>query len=385
VTAEVATGTAKAVAAANATVTAVALASERAPTDLPATWTPSPVATQQPEALVFPTAVSSAAAGTVFFIFNHESVAALSVNNGSENLIVIGGTPADLALSPDGQYLAYVAQSGEGQREVFISRLNGTNVQQVSCLRFARVADPTWSPDSQTIAFTASTTQDDAAGIYTAGVQNTAQCPFGNQQRLLVQTGANLVDSLSWSSDGSKLFFATDAIYAIDVTPVRLYAALTAPTGFGPDFSPAFQPGSNALFYLKTERDDKTGKSGGILSQVNTADLGSLPLSELRTTLLYAVNIRWSRDGRYLLSATTEDVLVQDMKAGTANSIVLKSKFPPQPIFSPDAAMIAYVDAGEGPDNIPQIYLVGRNGNNRRQITFHRGGTVSDLNWAASG
>jgi Tol biopolymer transport system component len=180
------------------------------------------------------------------------------------------------------------------------------------------------------------------------------------------------------------LFFATDAVYGIEVISATLYPPLTQPTGFGPDFSLAFQPGGQALFYLKTERDDKTGTFGGILAQVNTADLSSLPLSEFRTTLLYAAAIRWSRDGRYLLSATTQDVLMQDMKAGTANSIVLGSQYAPQPAFSPDGAMIAYVDAGEGPESIPQVYLVRRDGTDRRQITFHRGGTISDLVWAAS-
>jgi Tol biopolymer transport system component len=386
VTAQVGTSTALAKAVEAATATGIAFETRRAPTALPPTWTPSPVPTQSAEvAASLLTAVPSGGRGTIYFVFSGEAIAALSIDHDSEQIIMVGGAPSDLKLAPDSQHLAYVALSPNGNREVFISRLDGTGVQQVSCLNFARIASPTWSPDSQRIAFAASATPDDPFGIYVAGIQNASQCPFGNNQKLLTQSQSDWIDSLAWSNDGSRLFFAADAVYGIHVASVTLYPPLTQPTGFGPDFSLAFQPGSQSLFYLKTERDDKTGATGGILSQVSTADLTTLPLSELRTTLLYAASIQWSWDGRYLLSATTEDVLVQDMKAGTANSIVLKSKFPPQPVFSPGGALVAYVDAGAGPDNIPQIFLVGRDGTNRNQVTFHKGGTISDLNWVVNG
>lgn len=384
VTAQIATSTAGAEVAAAASAAAVILETRRVPTALPATWTPLPVPSQPSDTVqTLPTAAPSAGQGNVLFIFNGDSIASLSVDTGNEQLIAIGSAPSDLTLSPDGQYLAYVAQSSNGSREVFISSLTGIGVQQVSCLNFARAVAPTWSPDSQKIAFAASATPDDPFGVYVAGVENAFQCPFSNGQKLLTQTQSNLMDSLAWSNDGRRLFFAAGAVYGIEVISATLYPPITQPTGFGPDFSLAFQPGGQSLFYLKTEQDDKTGTLGGNLSQVNTADLTNLPLPESRSTLLYAATIQWSKDGRYLLSATPEDVLVQDIKAGTANSIVLGSQFAPQPAFSPDGAMIAYVDAGEGAEPIPQVYLVRRDGTDRRQITFHRGGTISDLVWAA--
>src|SRR5690606_15909282 len=86
-------------------------------------------------------------AGTIYYIFNNGSIAALAGDGSREELIAIGGPFSDLLASPDGQFLLYIAPGAGSSREVFIINRDGTYVQQVSCTGLGYVIHPTWSPD----------------------------------------------------------------------------------------------------------------------------------------------------------------------------------------------------------------------------------------------
>lgn len=379
-----ATAVVEAAIVAAATATSDALVALSQPTDLPPTWTVAAPSTQPPTQVIVSSATPVPSdSGTIFFIFNGDSIAALAADGTAEELILVGGTPSELTLSPDGQFLAYTADGANGTREVFITTLDGTVVQAISCLAFARTVLPAWSPDSSTLAFAASQTIDGALGIYTATVAGSRQCPSGNRQRLLVETSVNIMTSLTWGADNTQVFFTSGSVYGVDASTGTLYPPLTLPYGFGPDFGAVYRPGSSDVYYLKTEQDDRTLVKGGILGQLDPTSIGdTFPLPELPSTRLFANRIRFSRDGRFLLASGNSDAAVQDMRLGTASTVVLGSTFAPQAVFSPDGELVAYVNDGAGTDVVPQIWLVGRNGKNPRQLTTHTEGTISDLNWA---
>ena len=114
----------------------VPLPTNQAPT-LPATWTPSPEPTLIPSDTPSPTPeAKTEGSGHLFYIFNGDSVVRLAADGTSEELILVGNAPADLELSPDGTLLAYTAQGSGSAREVYVSNLDGTYTQQVSCLGF---------------------------------------------------------------------------------------------------------------------------------------------------------------------------------------------------------------------------------------------------------
>lgn len=348
---------------------------------LPATWTPVPTATAQPTPTPRPSATPVTAPGTLYFIFNGDSIAALSADGAAEKLILVGGAPDDLALSPDGQLLAYTAQGSGSAREVFVASLDGVYVQRVSCLGYARVLSPAWSADSQSLAFAASQTPDGPLGLYAATVAGSGSCPAANNQRLLAQTDLNTVESIIWSAAGDALFFSSSSIYGYDLRRGLLYPPLTLPTGFGPDISPAIRPGTTRLYYLKHEFDRATRAQAGVVHYAAVDDISAPPLREIRSTPFFARQIRWSSDGRFLLASTDQGIFVQDAATNTAIQVHGNGNFFPQAVFSPDANWVAYVDGGRALLTIPQVFVVMRDGAARQQLTNHQEGTITHLNW----
>ena len=384
-TTDASTRAAETAVALNATATRDALSTQNAPPTLPPTWTPEPVATEPPVQPTQPLPTVSVGSGTIYYIFNGDSIALLNPADKHEELILVGGAPADLVLSPDEQSLAFTRQVSDNVREVFVMPLAAGDQQytprQLSCLGFARTLLPTWSADNLFITFAASENTNDPLGVYTA--DSKGQCPVGNHQRGLVQTQFKAMTGMVWSSDNKQIYFASGAVYAVDSVSGTLYPPVTQPTGYGPDSSPALRPNSTSLYYLKTERDEQTTLIGGVLAQVDTTQFGTFPLQELRSTLLLSDRFQFSRDGELLIATGSQDALVQNMDVGSAVVVVKNAKFPPQAIFSSDAETIAYVDAGAGPNLIQQIWVVNRRGTDRQQLTTHKEGTISNMNWAA--
>jgi len=369
--------------AATAAAEATIAATSRAPA-LPPTWTPSPSFTPPPTDLPDSTPTPVVGQGTIYYIFNGDSIAALKADGSSEALILVGGAPADLTLSPDGQFLAYTAQGSGSAREVFITNLDGTYVQRVSCLGFARVLVPAWSPDSQTLAFAASQTLDGPIGLYTAGIVGSGQCPTGNNQQLLAQTDRLTAIDMTWNDSGTRIFFSDGTIHLFDLPSATLTLELTVASGYGPDFALSYRPGTDGLYFLRTDFDEAANLKGGTVYQISTSNLDNLPLRALRTTRYFARQMLWDRSGRYLLVSTDEDVHVQDSQVNTALQIVFGSQFAPQAVFSPDGSLVAYIDGGRTDRTVQQIYTLSRDGDNRNQISNHGEGTITDLNWGAS-
>jgi Tol biopolymer transport system component len=368
---------------ATANTEAIAVSTNQPPT-LPPTWTPSPAPTLTETAVPTPTTeAKTSGTGHIFYVFNGDSVVRLSADGASEDLILVGSTPADLTLSPDGTLLAYTAQGSGSAREVFVSNLDGTYTQRVSCLGFARVVDPTWSPDGKMLIFAASQLSDGPIGIYIANFAGSGDCPAGNNQRQLTQLEQNSASDFTWNGDSSLVFFSSNAIYGINSATGEMFPPLTQPTGYGPDSSPAHSPRTPQLMYLKTERDENTGAKSGTIFQVNSAQIGTPQFKEIRGAPLKAQGLRWSNDGRYLAVIGERDVWIQDQQVNTSLQVVTETNFYPQPVFSPDAALLAYVDGGSSAITVPQVFIIGRDGQNLTQITFHQEGTISDLNWSA--
>jgi Tol biopolymer transport system component len=322
--------------------------------------------------------------GHIFYIFNGDSIVRLSADDATEELILVGGAPADLTLSPDGTLLAYTAAGSGSAREVFVSNLDATYTQQVSCLGFAHVVAPTWSPDGKSFIFAAAPLPNEPLRIYMADFAGSGDCPTGNNQRQIAQLEQTSLSNFTWNPEGTLAFFSSNNIYGIDTVLGEMFPPLTQFTGYGPDFSPAHSPRTPQLMYLKTERDEATGTNGGTIFQINSAQLDRLPLQELRGAPLKARGLHWSNDGFFLAIAGERDVWVQDQRSNNSLQVVTAANFYPQPVFSPDAAQLAYVDGASGAITIPQIFVINRSGDNPAQVTFHQEGTISDLNWSAN-
>jgi Tol biopolymer transport system component len=306
----------------------------------------------------------------------------LSADGASEELILVGGAPADLTLSPDGSLLAYIGDGAGSAREVFISNLDGTYIQQVSCLGFSRAIQPTWSHDSQQIAFFAAQTPAGPLDLFAAGVVGSGQCPAGNGQRQLTRLASQTLTDPTWSANGQWVFFSNGPVLAVNVANAATLPPLTMPTGFGPDFSLAHHPLTDELYFLKSDANLDSGRTGGRLALLNTAEVQP-NMTEIRTAELFAQRIEWSADGSYMLISAGDGVLLLGKEAGTSVQVVRGNRFPPQPAVSPDARYVTYVNAGLENPAVPQVYIVDRLGESAVQLTHHQEGTIDDLVWAS--
>lgn len=366
--------------AATAATTSVPLTSE-APNrlDLPPTWTPSPPPTltpTQPTTTPTPTPVNFRERGTLYYIFNGDSIVELAADGSFEDLLPIPhlGQPInDLALSPDNNLLAYVAPGSGSAREIYLTDRTGTQTNQLSQLGFAHVFGLVWRPDSMTLAFFAAQAPELPLEIYLIGAD-------GSGQRRPIQRPSAQLSELAWGPDGQRLFFSDDVIYMVEPATGLLSPPLTAPTGFGPAHQLAHSPTDPRLYYLKSWRDFDSGSAGGLLNSIDTTRLDTAP-QELRIGDAFYTQLAFSQDGGYMLLVGDNAIIVQEQTFKSSTRVAENLQMPPQAVFSPNAADIAYINLDT--QGVPQVFVVSREGGQPTQITFHSEGTIEDLVWAA--
>lgn len=358
--------------------TAMAIASPtRQP--LPPTFTPSPPPSATPtDAASVPTATPEGfrANGTIYYIFNGNSIVELAADRSFEDLLPIphvGQEITGLALSPDDTRLAYIAPGAGSAREIYVTDRKGTNTRQVSQLGFSEIQTPVWKPDSNTLAFIAAQGPEAPRGIYIVNAD-------GSGHRLVLQLPTLEMRDLAWSLDGNWLFYSSETIFAVNVTTGEPTETLTQLTGYGPDVAAVHNPVKPELYYLKGGYDRRTGQSGGVLASFDTSAMPDVPF-EREGAPLYVDYLEFSRNGNYLLISGSEGVWVQDQTSLVSPKIVQGTQIPPQPTFNPDGEQVAYINLDVL--GVPQIFLIARQGGDAAQITFHQEGMISDLVWAA--
>jgi hypothetical protein len=368
--------------AANGTIQAAASASFRAPT-LPPTWTPSPEASATPFLTPTPNPSQAAAAnrGAIYYIYNGDSIARVPADgSGASELILLASGIAWLTLSPDGTLLAYAAQGSGSAREVFISSLDGTYRQQISCLGFARMLRPTWNRDSSALAFLAAQTPDGPMDIYVANVVGSNTCPTGNNQRQLTQLASHHLGGMAWSLNGERIYFSDGALKAVDLHTGFVFNA-TRVSGWGADTEPLINPRDGLLYFL---RPQEIGRDGGQLFSQDVSQLtgGLEPPQPTPVSGFYATQMMLSSTGdEFLLAGENGSIVLVNPRLGSTLIVVENlASLQSAPVFSPDNQQIAYVALGSV---APQIYVVGRVNAPAAVITDHTEGTVAELVWAA--
>ena len=159
------------------------------------------------------------------------------------------------AWSPDGQRLAFVVNEGKGyareQRNIYTVRPDGselTKVGEMGDLRFAYsslTAAPTWSPDSERLAFQGFNSEELA--IYTIRFDGSDLRPVWNGND---DINPKAVSQVSWSPDGSELLIVGDGVHVLHLDGGGL-RQLSVPAG--PDTVAAWSPDGSRIATYKTE------------------------------------------------------------------------------------------------------------------------------------
>jgi TolB protein len=195
--------------------------------------------------------------------------------------------------SPDGSRLAVVGWT-ESFTDLFLWNAEGGNLRQITQNRRGRVQDsdwvffPRWSPDGETIAFLSDRT--------TTYPMLWLMRPDGSNVRQLTRTssGGDIIDSFTWSPDGSRIAATRfsgllSQVHIVDVARPSPSRPITNEPGGA--FDPAWSPDGRYIAYAARD-----GRRSSI--QVIDAD-GTGPPSALVQTDL-GRSPRWSPSGNQL-------------------------------------------------------------------------------------
>ncbi len=351
-----------------------------APT-LPPTFTPTVPPTPSPtDPASAPTATPPGyhADGTIYYIYNGDSIAALAGDGSSDELILRGGPFSDLTASPDGQLLTYVAPGTLGGQEVWAASRDGTYTQQISCLTYPLVRFPVWSPDGRSVAFLAAAGVGAPYDLYIADFAGATTCPEGNNQRMLAQLNAPNVYGLTWSPDGTRLFFSTGPIGVYDIAADFLNMNLTVPSGFGPDTNPVHHPTEPRLFYLHAARSDTTGQLGGAIYEIPTTDITERP-QEIPGAKLFAHNLIMSPDGGLLVASVADGFSIYNIELRSSAQPLDDLPSIPYVAIDPKGERVAYAPSAD--TSVQQIFVMPRSGGVKEQLTDHTEGSIDGLIW----
>lgn len=352
---------------------------------LPPTFTPTPLPTVTP---IDPASVPTSTpegynpAGVIYYIYNGDAIMTVQGDGSSEQIIEtfgVGQMLSDLTLSPDGELLAYIAPGNGLAREVYISSLDGTYRQQVTCLNYREVRNLTWSPDSERLAFIAAPESGAPSNVYSASWIGANACPTGNRQIAEVTLNSLNLRDVAYSPDGNRLFFSDNEIYALDLTTRTVSPPLTVTLGFGPDFELEFRPGDlYTLTYLRSSRNPPAQE--GTITIINVESINRTADIIYQESAI-TQSIQWGKSGNFLLVSSLDSALLFNWNSRLAKSVVTALDSSPQAVLNPAENRIAYVAPDPANPAIPQIFVTGLDGFDQTQITFHTEGTIQDMIW----
>ena len=270
-----------------------------------------------------------------------------------------------VAISPDGQRVAWVEANGASEHGIFVCSLASPastrrRITAGSGEGASEEREIAWSPDSRQLAFLSNAQTPDQLQLYVAKVA-------GGEARKLTDLKGSL-DAPSWSPDGKTLalLFTEDA--------PRL------PGPLEPMTLPSGVIGGKIYEQRLTTVDAATGRT----RQISPADM-------------YVYEYDWSPDGKKFVVTAAHGAgdphwWVAEVYALHADSGEMKSLYKPaqqvaMPRWSPDGRSIAFIGglmSDEGSTG-GDVFLLPATGGAARNLTPDLKASVSGLDWRPGG
>ena len=276
-----------------------------------------------------------------------------------------GHSIRQLAISPDGQRVAWVEAIGSSSAGIYVCTLAAPAAarRHITAAGEDGASDEreiSWSPDSRQLAFLSNAQTPDQLQLYVAKVT-------GGEARKLTNLRGSL-DAPSWSPDGKTL---------------ALLFTENAPRVPGP-LEPMTPPSGVIDSKIYEQRLTTVDVASGRVQQVSQADL-------------YVYEYDWSPDGKkFVLTAAhgagDANWYVAEIYSLQANSGEMKTLYKPDrqisgPRWSPDGSSIAFVGglmSDEGATG-GDVYLLPAAGGSARNLTPGLQASASGLTWRPGG
>lgn len=344
------------------------------PTPIPPTSTPLP--TNTPNAEDAPVAL----AGTIYYIYNGDSIIALSPDGVTNTLVMTFGVDkpiTDLGASPDGSLLTFVAPGNGTAREVYVMNRDGSYLQQISCLGFQDVRHPIFTPNGTALVWFTAPEVGASGNIYRATLDGSNACPSQNQQSLFVRTETTQFNGMTWNRQGDTLFYVTTG-NLIEFDPITQASTVAfGQSGITPNQNPTHNPARDELIILYARN-----QSDGIpntIAQLITNTLKGEARTIFDMGLMESItNVEWGTDGAYLVVTTRDSVYLRHSDTGKID-IIASEVSDPIAMISPDNLAIAYVRLDRR--GTPQWHIYIRESKTDTRITSNIEGTITDSLW----
>ncbi|MBN1963031.1 MAG: PD40 domain-containing protein [Anaerolineae bacterium] len=366
-----------------ATATAAALLEAVRPT-LPPTWTPvSPgEAAEQPSAVVTQEPGPAAASALDRLVFAADGqLWAVGVDGSGLMALTEPVNARDLAVSPDGQYIAFVADAAGGGRDVFAVETATNTILQASALGLADVVDPAWHPNLPVIVFAAGP-QGGGRDLYT--VQ-----PNGLNLERRTQLDQPGLSDPAFSPDGLMLVFAAPGVTLLDLATGTV-TPYTQP-GQDHDLQPRFRPGGTEIIYIR-QIPSATGYGGGRLHSFDPATFQPVAVPPILIDF-FAQAFAFSQDGDLIVFSSDFSVYLFDFTTRSTRQVGDAGSLLTRFALSPDGTRVAYLAGGRSAttgqpvseEGQALLIVTDRAGRDQQTVLTVTAQTVTDLVWVGGG
>jgi dipeptidyl aminopeptidase/acylaminoacyl peptidase len=290
---------------------------------------------------------------------------------------------ADPQISPDGSKIAYVRRSGDIMTDRMRPTIwlvdTRTGEQSPIAAGPGAHSTPRWSPDGKRLAYT-STAEGGAAQLF---VRWNAT---GESVRI---TGLpDAPTGIAWSPDGRQI------AYTMFVPGEGLKLGATPPKPEGAKWADPLEIHTAVTFHTDEGGNVKPGFSHIFLVSAD----GGAPRQLSFGSVHDEGPLTWSPDGRSLYFSSNRspdwerepldtEIYTLDIASGAIREMTDRYGPDNQPAVSPDGRMIAFIgfdDKRLGYQN-DELYVMNRDGSNRRSLTASLDRTVDSPRWAADG
>lgn len=200
-------------------------------------------------------------------------------------LTLSGISNAEPRWSPDGRTIAYTANLAEGRYELYLMNADGSNPRRLLKQDFAYNWGASWSPDGAQILFASN--QSGMSQLYVVGLD-------GENPRQLTFEGNNFLGD--WSPDGKRIAFTSDRsesgdneIYVMNADGSQVEQLTDNEVD---DAAPAWSPDGKYLAYHSYEQ--------GVFN-IHLYDFAARRTRPLTREALATRLPSWSPDGNYVL------------------------------------------------------------------------------------
>ncbi len=290
---------------------------------------------------------------------------------------------ADPQISPDGKRVAYVRRTNDIMTDAAVSSIwmvdvaSGAETPLVT--GEGSHSSPRWSPDGSRLAYV-STQSGGGPELHVRWMAG------GQSANITALPGAP--QSLAWSPDGTRLAYSAQ----VPSEPAKLGTPLTPPEGA------EWKPGPQVIDRV-TYRFDGQGYLTPGFTQIFLVDaVGGAPRQLTFGERNHGGGLEWTPDGRSILisgnrdedwelSGVDSEVYAIDTGSGTITALTDRDGPDFDPQASPDGRRIAYLGYDDRAMAYQQnaLYVMDRDGANKRRIAAGFDRDISALEWTPAG